>query len=51
MNLMKQDKGNTQCVKEFINGLKNGKPAIPFQEVIEVSQATIDVAKILRNQN
>ncbi len=51
MNLMKQNKGNVECVEEFITGLQTGKPAIPVEEVIEVSQATIDVAEILRNQN
>tara|TARA_B100000963_G_scaffold361656_1_gene398490 strand:+ start:8004 stop:10136 length:2133 start_codon:yes stop_codon:yes gene_type:complete len=51
MNLMKQNKGNAECVQEFITGLQTGKPAIPVEEVIEVSQATIDVAEILRNQN
>jgi predicted dehydrogenase/NADPH:quinone reductase-like Zn-dependent oxidoreductase len=51
MNLMRQDKGQEACAAAFLKSIQCGKPApIPFDELIEVSRTTIDVAQQLRNQ-
>ena len=45
MRLWKQDKGHHACVFAFLNALREGKPApIPFEELIEVSRVTLQVA-------
>jgi len=45
-----QDKGQVNCVKHFIQSIKEGTQSpIPFEEIIEVSRVTIDIAKSLRN--
>tara|TARA_B100000519_G_scaffold203428_1_gene226712 strand:+ start:22258 stop:24387 length:2130 start_codon:yes stop_codon:yes gene_type:complete len=46
-----QDKGQKQCIKEFIDCiiLKNNPP-IPFSQIKEVSQTSIDIASFLRPQ-
>ena len=37
-----QDKGQNNCTKEFVDAIENGKASpIPFDEIIEVSRATI----------
>ena len=42
MNLWSQDKGQNNCTKEFVDAIENGKASpIPFDEIIEVSRATI----------
>lgn len=41
----KQDKGQINCVKTFVDAVKvGGNPPIPFEEIIEVSQASIKLA-------
>lgn len=50
MNLWKQDKGQAACAKAFIEGLKKGVPAIPFDEIMEVARVTIAASKLLREQ-
>ena len=42
MNLWSQDKGQNNCTKAFVDAIENGKVSpIPFDEIIEVSRATI----------
>ena len=51
MNLMRQDKGQKACVQKFLNSIEAGLAApIPFDELIEVAQVSIDVAEQLRNK-
>jgi len=48
MNLCRQDKGHKVEVTAFIEAVKNGKPSpIPFEELIEISKTTIEIANIL----
>ncbi|MBA47149.1 MAG: dehydrogenase [Dehalococcoidia bacterium] len=51
MRLFRQDKGNAECVKQFINGIISGSSAIPLEEILEVSNVTLDISEMLRNQN
>lgn len=45
-NLWRQDKGQKNCVKEFIQALQKGYPQpIPLEEIFETSQVTIEVSK------
>ncbi len=45
MNLWRQDKGQGDCAGAFIAAIRDGQPApIPFDELIEVSRVTIDIA-------
>lgn len=45
MNLFRQDKGQKNCTKAFVEAIQNGTPApIPMDELIEVSQITIELA-------
>jgi len=51
MNLLKQDKGQDACAAVFINAIRDGKPApIPFEEVMESSRVSIEIADQLRSQ-
>lgn len=51
MRLLSQDKGHTQNIKEFIKSLELGKEApIPFNEIMEVSQAVFDIHDILSQE-
>jgi len=46
MNLWSQDKGQNNCAASVLNAIQNGLEApINFSEIIEVSRATIEVAK------
>ena len=48
--LLRQDKGQSACTKAFVDAIKSGDPApIPFDEIIEVAQVSIEVASSLRN--
>ena len=47
----RQDKGQVKCVKAFLSGIKNNTPAIPFEDLIEVAEVSLDVAEILRKQS
>ncbi len=49
-NLWKQDKGQSNCVEAFINAIEKGVPAIPVNEIFEVTRVSIKVSDILRNQ-
>ena len=43
----KQDKGQNSCVAAFLNGIDSGCPPIPPEELFEVAERALDVAKIL----
>ncbi len=46
MNLWRQDKGQKACVKAFVDAIEGNGPApIPFNEVIEVSRVSIELAR------
>lgn len=51
MNLWKQDKGQDECSSRFLQGIQNGEPTIPINEIFEVARISIDVADILRCQD
>ena len=49
MNLWKQDKGQNNCAAAFLGAIEHGKPSpIPFDEIMEVSRVTLEVAELLR---
>ncbi|CAG1003869.1 scyllo-inositol 2-dehydrogenase (NAD(+)) [Myxococcaceae bacterium] len=49
LNLWRQDKGQAACAAAFVQALEGGgEPPIPFDELIEVSRVTIEIAGILR---
>ena len=49
MKLFKQDKGQKACAKAFINAVRDGKPSpIPYEEIMESSRVSIEVAESLR---
>ncbi|GAA6133767.1 bi-domain-containing oxidoreductase [Oceaniserpentilla sp. 4NH20-0058] len=51
MNLWRQDKGQVECCKRFIDAIEQGGTApISPQEIFEVAKATIDAANQLRSQ-
>jgi predicted dehydrogenase len=46
MSLWRQDKGQQACAAAFVDSIAKGGPdPIPFDELIEVARATIDIAK------
>jgi predicted dehydrogenase len=48
MNLWRQDKGQRGCAAGFVQAVKAGGDApIPFEEIIEVSRVTLELAEIL----
>lgn len=47
----RQDKGQTQCVEAFLSGIRENKPAIPFDELMEVANISLNVAELLREQS
>ena len=48
LRLWRQDKGQTAGVGAFVNALQHGgPPPIPFDEIIEVTRTTIDIARRL----
>lgn len=50
MSLWKQNKGQSACAVAFLESIQSGKPAIPIQEIFEVSRISIEAAELLRNQ-
>lgn len=47
----RQDKGQNDCAKAFLEAIEQGKQApIPAEELFEVAEVTIDVAQQLRDQ-
>ncbi|MAV65408.1 MAG: dehydrogenase [Candidatus Marinimicrobia bacterium] len=51
MRTWQQDKGQKNCIKSFLDGIKTNKPAIPFNELYEVASLSIDIAENLRKQS
>ena len=48
MNLWGQDKGQEACAAAFLAAIREGRPApINFEELLEVSRVTIEVAESL----
>lgn len=51
MNLSRQDKGQSACMAAFIDAIRRGEPSpIPFDELMEVAEATLDAAEQLAAQ-
>ncbi|WP_404398447.1 bi-domain-containing oxidoreductase [Idiomarina loihiensis] len=51
MNLWKQDKGQLNCVSEFLKSIETGDASpITFEEIYEVSSVTIEAAEQMRAQ-
>lgn len=49
MNLWRQDKGQKACAAAFVQAVEEGgAPPIPFDELLEVSRVTIEVAEAAR---
>ena len=49
MRLLRQDKGQKACAAAFVRAIEQGADSpIPFDELIEVSRVTIEVAEALR---
>ena len=45
MNLWRQDKGQAAMAAAFVHALRHGGPSpIPFDEIVEVSRVTIELA-------
>ncbi|MDB4058058.1 bi-domain-containing oxidoreductase [Candidatus Thioglobus sp.] len=50
MKLFKQDKGQKACAKAFIESIANGRECpIPYNEIMESSRVSIEIANLLRN--
>jgi len=50
MRLWRQNKGQVECVNEFVRAIKGLAPApIPKDEIFEVSRLSIEIAQALRN--
>ncbi|WP_408008261.1 bi-domain-containing oxidoreductase [Pseudalkalibacillus sp. A8] len=50
MKLRSQDKGHVNEMKAFINGVKNGESPIELGEIFEVTEASLEAARQLRNE-
>jgi predicted dehydrogenase len=49
MHLWKQDKGQSACVRAFVDALRNGKESpIPLAEILEVSRVSIELQEAAR---
>ena len=45
MNLWRQNKGQNACAKAFVDAILQNSPApIPFEELVEVSRVSIQLA-------
>jgi predicted dehydrogenase len=52
MRLWRQDKGHKAEVKAFVEAVQNGEPSpIPFEEIVEVTRTTIELAKVCRRKS
>lgn len=51
MNLWRQDKGQNDCCKAFVNAIETGSSApIPINELLEVARVTLEATRKLREQ-
>jgi predicted dehydrogenase len=48
MKTWSQNKGQKNCVNAFLQSLKSGIPAIPIEDIFEVSSKSIDAANMLK---
>ena len=49
MRLFKQDKGQKACARAFVDSISNGTESpIPYEEVMESSRVSIEIANLLR---
>jgi hypothetical protein len=52
MKLFKQDKGQKACVKAFLDAIREGNASpIPYNELIESSRISIEIAESLRQSS
>jgi predicted dehydrogenase/threonine dehydrogenase-like Zn-dependent dehydrogenase len=52
MSLWRQDKGQRACVRAFMDAVRQGGPApIPFDEIVEVAQLTLEIDAALRSRS
>ena len=50
MKLVKQDKGQKACARAFVESIRKGESSpIPYEEVVESSRVSIEVAESLRH--
>lgn len=47
-SLFNQDKGQKQMIEQYLQGLLNGKPAIPFDEIVAATEASFAVLESLK---
>lgn len=47
-SLFNQDKGQKQMIEQYLQGLLNGKPAIPFEEIVAATAASFAVLESLK---
>ena len=47
MNLWQQDKGHSNEIQSFIKSIENNSNPIPYDEIMEVSRTTIQIADSL----
>lgn len=50
MKSLRQNKGQQECARAFLNAVKTGEPAIPPAEIFEVARAILDATEQLRHQ-
>ena len=51
MNLWRQDKGQKECVKQFLMAIEQGLSSlIPIEEIFEVARVSIQSAELMRQQ-
>ena len=49
IRLFKQDKGQKACARAFVDSISNGTESpIPYEEVMESSRVSIEIANLLR---
>ncbi len=49
LSLWRQDKGQKACAQAFLNAIREGRPSpIPFEEIVEVAELTLQVDAALR---
>tara|TARA_Y100000768_G_scaffold302854_1_gene236751 strand:- start:11707 stop:13839 length:2133 start_codon:yes stop_codon:yes gene_type:complete len=50
IHFLNQDKGQKKCLSAFVNSIENGRsPPIPFEEILEVSKISIELAEMINN--
>lgn len=49
ISLLRQNKGQAESVKAFLNSITSGKSCIPLDEIIEVSEKTLEIDNKLRS--